>query len=197
MIQAFDAYRIYQSVKLHFTSDSYDCFRYNFKTSVNQKSFLKRNDRYFFHKVAMRFRNELAIAEFYAANIIDDVTYVSHMLESDDSYLKWQKKIQAITRIVSDDVDFLANSYNTFDELFTIRGNYPIIINELNKGSINLETVSIINSYTNFLNQSDKLVTEPLFYPGLSKKIKKYGPFVRFDKEKIKQKIVSTYLQTA
>ena len=43
------AFQIYQSLKLHFTSD-YDAVKYNFKTAVKRGSFEKRRDRYFFRE---------------------------------------------------------------------------------------------------------------------------------------------------
>ena len=40
----YQAYQIYQSLKLHFTTD-YDAVKYNYKTSVKQSSFERRRDR--------------------------------------------------------------------------------------------------------------------------------------------------------
>jgi hypothetical protein len=193
MIQAFDSYRVYQSVKLHFTSNTYDCFRYQFKTNVNQKTFWKRNDRYFFHKSGLKFKTEVDLANFYASHIISDIGYITDMIESDDTYLAWLKKIQSITRVFAVDMETLSNKADSFDELFVVNGNYPVIIDSLLRDEVSLETVTLINSMTNFLRRADKQVTETILYPELSRKIKKYAPFIRADQAKMKRIILNTY----
>jgi hypothetical protein len=193
MIQAFDSYRIYQSVKLHFTSNTYDCFRYQFKTNVNQKTFWKRNDRYFFHKSGLKFKTEVDLANFYASHIISDIGYITDMIESDDTYLAWLKKIQSITRVFAVDMETLSNKADSFDELFVVNGNYPVIIDSLLRDEVSLETVTLINTMTNFLRRADKQVTETILYPELSRKIKKYAPFIRVDQAKMKRIILNTY----
>ena len=50
-MEAYDAYKIYHALKLHFTSD-YDYNKYNGKANVSVDSFLKRNDRPFFGRVS-------------------------------------------------------------------------------------------------------------------------------------------------
>jgi len=42
----FEAYALYQSIKLHFTSDSYDFFRYNGKTNVSKDNFSRNKAKY-------------------------------------------------------------------------------------------------------------------------------------------------------
>lgn len=193
MIQAFDSYRIYQSVKLHFTSNTYDCFKYQFKTNVNQKTFWKRNDRYFFHKSGLKFKTEVDLANFYASHIISDIGYITDMIESDDIYLAWLKKIQSISRVFAVDMETLSNKADTFDELFVVNGNYPTIIDSLLRDEVTLETVTLINSMTDFLKRTDKQVTETILYPELSRKIRKYVPFIRVDQTKMKRIILNTY----
>jgi len=41
---AFESYRVYSALKLHFTTDSYDYFKYNGKTKVTPENFEKRKD---------------------------------------------------------------------------------------------------------------------------------------------------------
>ena len=52
-MEAYDAYKIYHALKLHFTSN-YDYTKYNGKANASVDSFLKRNDRPFFGKVARK-----------------------------------------------------------------------------------------------------------------------------------------------
>ena len=56
-MEAYDAYKIYHALKLHFTSN-YDYTKYNGKANVSTDSFLKRNDRPFFGKVARKYKED-------------------------------------------------------------------------------------------------------------------------------------------
>ena len=51
---SYDAYRLYLAVKLHFTTPNYDFFRHNAKVNSSLNSFLKRNDRFLFHKLTTK-----------------------------------------------------------------------------------------------------------------------------------------------
>ena len=39
---AFESYKMYVALKLHFTTDSYDYFKFNGKTRVSETNFEKR-----------------------------------------------------------------------------------------------------------------------------------------------------------
>jgi len=47
IMEPFDAYKKFQALKLHFTSDSYDYFKYNGSVKVNKISFETKNDKYY------------------------------------------------------------------------------------------------------------------------------------------------------
>ena len=46
----FAAFALYNALKLHFTSDSYDFIKYHGKTNVSTQTFMKRKDKYSFYK---------------------------------------------------------------------------------------------------------------------------------------------------
>ena len=52
MYGGFDVYKTYLAVKLHFTSDTYDYYKYDGKVNAKLDTFTKRKDRYFFHKLS-------------------------------------------------------------------------------------------------------------------------------------------------
>ena len=47
----YEAFSLYESLKLHFTKESYDFFKYNGKTKVSVQSFENRKDKYHFYKI--------------------------------------------------------------------------------------------------------------------------------------------------
>jgi len=60
----------------------------------------------------------------------------------------------------------------------------PLIIEKWMEEDVSLETVVILNSLTDFINKEGNKITETLFWPDVSRKIKKYSPFVNFEKDK-------------
>lgn len=48
----FETFKLYIALKNHFTLKTYDYFKYNGKTRTSQKSFEKRNDKFFFQKLS-------------------------------------------------------------------------------------------------------------------------------------------------
>ena len=54
----FAAFALYNALKLHFTSESYDYFKYNGKTNVSPQSFMTRKDKYQFYKLSRKYNPE-------------------------------------------------------------------------------------------------------------------------------------------
>ena len=57
-MNSYEAYTLYLAIKLHFTSDNYDFYRHNAKVNSSFNTFLKRNDRFFFHKLTTKYNKE-------------------------------------------------------------------------------------------------------------------------------------------
>ena len=54
----FAAFALYNALKIHFSSDSYDFFKYNGKTNVSKQSFTTRKDKYSFYKLSRKYSLE-------------------------------------------------------------------------------------------------------------------------------------------
>ena len=178
MVDPFESYKLYQALKLHFEG-SYDAIKYNFKTNASPNSFFKRKDKYFFAKLA---KNQKDLMNYYVFNFIEDVKYIADM--DDKHYTKHRKIHDSLTRTFQTDINNLS-AENAFDELLTARDNQaPLIIEKWMHEEITLETLVILNALTNFVHWEGKKITETILWPDLSRKITKYEPFVKFDREK-------------
>jgi hypothetical protein len=174
----FESYKLYNALKLHFEG-SYDAIKYNFKTNASPNSFFKRKDKYFFAKLA---KNQKDLMNYYVFNFIEDVKYITEM---QDRYYTEHKKIhESLTRTFQADINKLSADH-AFDELLAARYNQaPLIIEKWMHQEITLETVVILDSLTSFVYWEGKKITETILWPDLSRKITKYQPFVKFDREK-------------
>jgi hypothetical protein len=81
----------------------------------------------------------------------------------------------------------------SFDELFTLTASspYPAVITNYLQDEICIETVVILDQLTGFMKRLN--VTDTIVWPEVSKKIRKYGPFVRFDKTKAKETVLKVF----
>ena len=53
-MDGFEVYKTYLAIKLHFTRDNYNFDQYNGGTRATNDSFNRRNDRFFFHRIAKK-----------------------------------------------------------------------------------------------------------------------------------------------
>ena len=196
-MQPFDAYSMYNALKLHFEQDSYDAVKYNFKSNVSSKSFFARKDKYFFAKLAKNYDDKLL--QYYIANFKNGVSYVGDMLnEGGETNFKEHMKIrESIHREFEKDINSLVDMDKEFDSFFEAKQTHPLIIKLLMREEISLETVVILDSILGFMDREGKKITETIIWPDISRKIRKYSPFVKFDHVKMLNIVKKGFTNTA
>ena len=183
MMQAYDAYKLYLGLKLHFQNDKYDFHRFNGGVRSSPESFYKRRDRWFFEKLVKKYKDE-QIKEFFIANFIVGDKYGGlHTENSDSIYIDWKKRLQSVTYTFKTDLDTLMDSVDHFDKLFQKDEQYPIILSKLYQGDIQLETFLILNKMLNFFPQFDKELDE-YQWPVTRKLCNKYSSFFNVNLKK-------------
>lgn len=194
MNDPFESYKLYNALKLHFETDGYDAIKYHFKTSVKPTSFFKRKDKFFFAKLAKTYENELK--DFYIANFKNDVKYVGDMLnEGGERYYRDHKKImESLTYQFQTDINKLNDMDIPFDSLLEAEdNNHPLIIKLWMQEEILLETVVILDSILGFVERENKKITDTIIWPDIYRKIMKYKPFVKFDRNKCLNLLKETF----
>jgi len=194
MNDPFESYKLYNPLKLHFETDGYDAIKYHFKTSVKPTSFFKRKDKFFFAKLAKTYENELK--DFYIANFKNDVKYVGDMLnEGGERYYRDHKKImESLTYQFQTDINKLNDMDVSFDSLLEAEdNNHPLIIKLWMQDEILLETIVILDSILGFVERENKKITDTIIWPDIYRKIMKYKPFVKFDRDKCLNLLKDTF----
>jgi hypothetical protein len=185
----YEAFCLYNSLKLHFNSDTYDYFKYKGKVSTSIEAFENRKDKYYFYKLSRRFTNAEQGRDFIVANFVHDPNvWVGNLLteESNIQYRKRQKVIQSLSYSFTNEVDSLMSQENPNDLLMIHDGDYPILLTKLLHDDVSLETICIMNSLMNFVPMWDKKITDTIHYPKISRTIKKYTPFIQFNQTNMK-----------
>jgi hypothetical protein len=185
----YEAFSLYTSLKLHFNSDSYDYFRYNGKVNTSVDAFENRKDKWHFYKLSRRFANEEQGRDFIVANLVHDPNvWVGNLLveESNIQYRKRQKVIQSLTYTFTNEIVSLFEHKDANASFMIHDGEYPELLQKLLHDEISIETVCVLNKLLNFLPAWDKKINDTIHYPTVSRKIKKYTPFILFESTKYK-----------
>ena len=184
----FASFALYNALKTHFTSKSYDFFKYNGKTNVSKETFLKRKDKYSFYKLSRKFSLE-ELRNFYLANFVyGDSSWVGEMTgpEGEAAYKKWQKINQSLSYVFQSDIEKLTDGGSPEQMLIVNDGQHPILLREVMSGTISVETLCILNDIMNFFPMWDRKITDDIVWPNWRLKCEKYAPFIQYDKVKFK-----------
>lgn len=187
-MNGYDLYGLYQSIKLHFTSEKYNFFQYDGKTRISVDAFQKRRDKFLFHRLARKYRDE-EMVPFLVANFIhSDDNWTKSLLEeeAEEAYRDWRRRTESMTKIYADDLQKIATK-ETFNDLFKVEdGQHPKLLVHFLQKDITIETLVILNNIFDFLKIWDKKITDDIIYPKISRRVRKYGAFLNVNVEKYK-----------
>lgn len=189
-MDGYKAWKLYMAVKLHFTTNKYNVFNNRGHVKGARDSFVTRNDRYIFEKLARRFSSEQEIIQYYVANFAygnDSVVYSDG--EAQENLTTWQKRKQSISRIFENDLQVihlhLEKQGLGITELFS--GDQPELLKLHLGGYVTVETMVILNAITGYLANWAHL---NLLWDVECRRIDKCKGFVKFDIEKLTETYV-------
>ena len=195
-MNGYDLYCTYQAIKLHFSSESYNFFHYDGKTRVSIDAFQKRRDKFLFHRLARKYRDE-EMVPFLVANFVhSDDNWTKSLLEeeAEQTYREWKRRTDSMTKIYTDDLQKIATKDN-FNDLFKVEdGQFPKLLVLFMQNDVTLETMVILNNIFDFIRIWDKKISDDIIYPKVSRKIRKYGSFLNVNVDKYKNLTKETLL---
>ena len=185
---SYEVYNLYLAIKLHFTSDTYDYFKHNAKVNSSMNTFLKRNDRFFFHKLNTKYTKEEIIDYFISNFFASSKTWIGNLIRADGetTYNKFKKYQQSFkysfrSDCVSVSNDVLSNNLQ-FDDVFSVdNGQHPRLLRLLLSGKIAIQSFIIFDQILSFSKRWDKQIKETIIWPEKSFKLKKLKLFIRFN----------------
>lgn len=191
-MQPFDCYKTYIALKNHFETPSYDYFRYNGKVNASFDSFCARKDKYQFSKLSKKDN----VQNYILANFIAQkkISWVGDLLseEAETNFKVWQKRQQSLTYIVNEDL----SGFDNLKEVLLVKNNqHPILLKMYLQKKVCIETLIIIDRFTNMFEYWNKNINDPVVWPTVYMLVEKYKPFFKYDKNKfkhmLKEKILS------
>jgi hypothetical protein len=182
----FEAYKIYLSIKQHFEREDYDFFKYNGKVRVNLDSFLRRKDRFQFHKLTKIASKDLL--NYVIANYSRrDKVWVGDLIndEAQRTYTDWMRVTQSQSYIFEQELTPFVQNIDS--ECDVKDGQHPnLLIRHLQK-EVSIETLIILNRMCGFAGKWNTLISEKIFWPNIERRMRKYEPFIQYDTQKYKK----------
>lgn len=199
-LTALEAYKTFQALKLHFSSDSFDFHRYHGKTKIDPSSFMAKKDKLFYYKIAKKIKHEDFI-DFVLANILaKDNLWIKDLVDEDSEVIfqKYRKKIQSLSYMFEQDIKRIFEECSNPKEVIMVKsdGNHPELLKLYWTKTITLETLIIMDLILDFTKIWNEKITDTLLWPKTRKLIVKYRPFLNIDVKKYK-KILTTTIKNA
>jgi hypothetical protein len=190
----YATFALFHTLHLHFNSKSYDYFKYNGKCNIGKDAFLNRRDKYVFYSISRKY-NLTEAKQFFISNLFaKPKCWIGDLNtgEADEVYKNYQKRIQSLTYVFTNDIIHLFDKVEKPNDILTVNdGQDPILLKELYYGNICSETLIILNHFLKFCDIWEKKINDDIIFPEFVFKCKKYEPFLMYDKEKFKEIIVS------
>ena len=191
-MSAYNVYETYLALRQHFTNPNYDYFRYSGKVRTNIDSFNKRRDRYFFEKLSRK-KTEAEVINYFVSNFIQSSDpskmWVGELkTNGDENYLNWKTRTQSLSYRFKQELNILTEKIHLYEALFSENGSHPRIIKQYLGGKVSIETLVILDDLTSFMK---KLNADDVVISLVTHKVKKYRPFLSYDKEVFIQEIRS------
>jgi hypothetical protein len=158
----------------------------NGKLRASKDSYLKRNDKFFFEKMAREY-NGSELRDFYVANLIEEKQYITDLVddEAKQTYTDYLRRRQSLSYNYTND---LTRAFrNGLKQPFIVSNNaYPGLVLLFMRREISIETMVILDDFLDYTNKFDKHYDGDIVWGKVSKKISKYRPFLDYDKAKMK-----------
>lgn len=190
-MDAFEAFKLYISLKSHFTTKTYDYFKYGGRTRVTRQTFDSRHDKYFFHKLSKK----KDVLGFLVANFVYSANkWAGELLQNSDSedlYTRYQKYRESLTYQFTSDLDKLDPEFDK--NVLVDDGQHPKLLKLVLRNEIHIETLIILEELMSFMKYWNKNITDTVVWPDTYLRCKKYRPFMEFDRDKLKKIVLDKF----
>ena len=187
----FETFGLYQALKLHFTSESYDFFKYNGKTNVSVTTFENRKDKYHFYKLSRKYSDREDMTAFIVANMVEDEnSWVGNLLQepAEVNFRKHQKVIKSFSYTFENECRSLFEGTTNPNDIIMTDGVYPVLLTKTLRSEVSIETLCVLNGILNFFPMWAKRIDDTIRWPEFRRKCVKYASFL--PKDDVKYKLI-------
>lgn len=189
IMEPFEVYRYYLALRLHFTTDKYDAIKQQGRVRASRQAFMKRQDLLAIKRVSEQYSDK-EVVDFLVSNFVTGDRWGGIFdVQAKERYTSWKKRMESLTYMFEKEVGkvtlFCEKNNISFDQCFlSTKNQHPYIIKMYLRGDVSIETLVILNKLKDFVSSLDVELSEDLIWPDVSRIIKKYTPFLTFNKDK-------------
>ena len=179
-MDSYQVYRLYLSLRLHFTRPDFDITKSRKGVKVSREAFLKRKDLFALRKLAET-KTKTEIIDFLVANFVSGNQWGGVFdTEANEVYAEWQTRMQKLGYTFKQDIQTL---YADGDPFEVINGQHPTVLKLYLGKKISLESIAILAKIGIIDNTDYSSLSNDFIWNDFAHLVKKYKPFVKIDKD--------------
>lgn len=178
-----DAYKIYTSLRLHFTTDNYD-IRSGI-TPRRPKAGVKASFKKKLEVLMKQYNyHQDEFINYLVANFLNGNEWGIFENTGPEIYTEWKRVQESLTYTYTQDIKNLTYQVTKLEDAWDCSQGHPVILKEYCGKRCRLETLVILNKLYRFTAGVDEqLVLDPV-WNSISRTIHKYSPFIKVEKDK-------------
>jgi len=192
-MNGFKAYRYHLALKLHFTSEKYNVFENRGNIKVSLDAYKNRNDHFLFEKLSRKFDSDQEYIQYIVSNYAyDNANFLYNESIAESNFTRWIKVKESITKTFTDDINTIlyeADKHNigNISKINCTNNDIPFIIKLYLANQIQPQTISILNDFTNMIDNWQSDSTMSMLFQNNMVRLKKIKGFFSYDKEKLEK----------
>ena len=183
-MDAADVYLTYCAIKAHFSKNTYDYHKFAGKTKIKRDSFYKRKDRFFFARLARKYKTKKEIEDYLVANFITVKGGWVGKYE-DHYYADWKKRTESLTYTFKNEIEPYTDR---FEELFEWKDTHPLLLREYLGKRVSLETMCILDELVGY----QKNWKEDLIWTDIKNLMNQYKKFLTIDTKRCRMSLMNS-----
>lgn len=198
--KALEYYKIYLSIRLHFTNKDYDIKEYGGKVRFDEDKFYASSSYITFKKLIKEYNSFAKFKEIMVSNVLVDSKVRPEFLLTEDAkkiHAKWIARTDFLMYNLEQDIKKLSE-HSIIDVFKTDGTNPPLLLKKYIDGTICLETLVILYRFTKIKKIYSEALKNCFIYQDICLLIKKYSVLLNYDIIKMKQfvsKLLGDWLQ--
>jgi hypothetical protein len=190
----FEAYKLYLSLKRHFTPGSdYNFIKYNGKTSASVMSYENRKDKMFYLKLAKHRDAQGFLVANFAKNHKSWIGQLAYSAEAEAVYVDREKRLLSMAYTTAQEASDAADGQDFNTLLTSVDGVHPPLLQAYIREDVSLETLIALDEIVKFTNSWTKTIGWDPVVSQVIEKIAKTKAFTPFDAVSVKNAVMKKF----
>jgi hypothetical protein len=192
----FEVYVTFLALKRHFSTPSYDYFKYHGKIKCSQETFKKSKDRLFFERLSRK-KKPKEIIDFFVFNFVASDNpaslWIGDIIKNGEGiYTEGLRIRESLSYIFEQDLRTLTDNQHLFEVVKIDGSKHPKILRSYLNKTIKFETLLIMLTVLKLKEKYNEFLQDPIWNI-ISSKLEKYSPFIEIDHNRYSE-IIRKYI---